>query len=153
MDGSRVTIVSGHVDDEFSTLNEALHGGAFTDADLWFSDERQEFALTVQIPDYDQSIRIKTRWKLRGTLQVPVYEHHLAISGVESMELADESETYEHRIDLLTYDRVTKTLVFEATPPFTIRLHVADISHFKVVRNSTAVETRLIKTIGPIEYD
>lgn len=146
-----VPLHTGPLQTQADHLDELLHNGVFTEADLSIAVQQTRFALAIRVPAYEEAVSHRHRWSLRGTLEIPMYEYRLLVEGLSGIEVHDESETYDHRIDRVAYQSENDELVIEATPTHWIKLAGASHASSSISRRQGAVGSVTAETFGPVE--
>lgn len=150
-DGSLPTVGPGPVGRLVEALDTILHLGSFTEADLGLPLNGDGILLSVAVPMHEEAVQMRRPFRLRGKLRVPMYEHHLDITGAERVEILDESHTYKHRIDAIYLDGQTDVLTIDATPTYRIQLYGAGRAMVTVERVVEPSQYLTLSTFGPVQ--
>jgi hypothetical protein len=135
-------------------LDQLLSQAAFNESDVDISLGDEGLTLVAAMPEYEERrpLRQGRRW-FRKVDEVPLYRCVIQVLNAGHVEICDESGTYEHRFFSVRYEDGNDRLVFDANPPFTIRVERAGNAAVEVLRSSRPVGVRTVQTLGPMEIE
>lgn len=135
-------------------LDQLLSQAAFNESDVDISPGDQRLTLVTAVPEYGERrpLRQGSR-RFRKANEVPLYRCVIQVLNAGRVEICDESSTYEHRFFSVRYEAGYDRLVFDANPPFSIRVERAGNAVVEVFRSSGPVAVRIVRTLGPVEIE